>query len=430
MAAPASEESPTIVSIIGPGGIGKTALAEEMVSLAGEMGCASTGILDLESTSYRSPLGILTACAEALGASEFGGYLAVAFDERSSPSGKETVIERATTKFIEDAQRYVKRSGFVVVLDDLGREGQYFRAWLDNWVARLPRRCLVVTCSRQAAAMASPRSIVLAPKPMEDEEADLLIRAVFEDRSVEYDLSYEVVVALNRLAHGRPILLSLAADWILEYGAAEELVAAKSADFERELVLKVRRLPRDEHLALLLMAVATRRFNPEVLKSLTTWEIGDCEALCRDLRRLTFVKHRSADDTYALHDEMQRLMSEYVGLPATAGARSVKDLVEGYYKPTVEAASGVKRQQLMVEMIYYLLRSEPEDGAALLDSEMNRALADNDVDYADLLANEISGLDLTGRVGCLTALSMSELYLRRYRPQDASVSCRSFKLKA
>ena len=51
-----------------------TALAEQVLSLAHDMAFASCGLLHMQSTSHGSPLGILTACAEALGTAEFSGY--------------------------------------------------------------------------------------------------------------------------------------------------------------------------------------------------------------------------------------------------------------------------------------------------------------------------------------------------------------------
>lgn len=142
-----------------------------------------------------------------------------------------------------------------------------------------------------------------------------------KERSMHFTIEPELRRQLLTLAGGKPILIDLAVEWRLRGitvdwagepmdGLSDEALAARRREFERQMVEHIGQ--RREHIDDLILLMS--RFYPvtaDMIAELLGLSFDDARALFEEAGTYVFVKHLP-DHSISLHDEMRRMVNEYV----------------------------------------------------------------------------------------------------------------------
>lgn len=177
-------------------------------------------------------------------------------------------------------------------------------------------------------------------------------QAFFAELDDEDFIAPDLRDKLHFLTGGRPILLSLAIEWLAHDVPLPEIVetpltdlqalperdlAALRARFEFELVSRVRQLRRPLDRAILYMAQIDRRCDAPILAVLLDISGDDAADLVADLAELSFVKYNALTKSCMLHDEMKVLVNAYAWpyVDPTGDVRRAltQDVITNYYEP-------------------------------------------------------------------------------------------------
>jgi len=260
-------------------------------------------------------------------------------------------------------------------------------------------------------------------------------------RASEYgrEIDEEMVKRIWLLTGGRPILLSLAIDWLARGMRVDEIYDADIKElsrlkkeggkaweeyqqrFEEALVSKIRLLATPLDIAVYYAARARKGFTAEMLrrmlKELSPRRIEltpeEAKELLRNLSKLSFVKHPygARPGWYFLHDEIYELLDRYVWQPDYPGYTHQADkfVAEQIYGEEsregliAEAAKRVKEAEthtrlleaqrqlniLRTEQLFYQLEADPADGYRLYDRLDTQAISQRNREWDDMLRIEI-----------------------------------------
>ena len=167
------------------------------------------------------------------------------------------------------------------------------------------------------------------------------------------DIKEAEIETINKKAEGRPILLALAADFINNrMKTLEELIRScdknvTAEDFKRELVQFVSNFENPTDHAILAMAHLKHRCDKDVLKRYLVKEApqsfqeSNYDDFLQQLSNLSFVRTITRHDpNVVLHDEMQLMVSEYVfpvvDSPDHKLRQDLSKIVLPYYKEQIE----------------------------------------------------------------------------------------------
>ncbi len=202
---------------------------------------------------------------------------------------------------------------------------------------------------------------------------------------------------------GSPLLIDLIVHYLtLDNGSIHELLNQTPAKIESVLVRRFFLPDRPEYEIIQEMAYLRQHYNRAIYESLYPPNSGaqPYEAIGKLLESFPFIKHRRSDDSFALHDEFQRMMR-------VQGGRDWQDLAQGLYKRIVEghyegainnAQSAAEKYLWRAEQLVYTLEQAPSTGIAhyrdYLDTDIRpkQLFEVNDLlwgEVADLLARQM-----------------------------------------
>ena len=237
---------------------------------------------------------------------------------------------------------------------------------------------------------------------------------------------------------GRPILLSLMIDYLV---MADELLPlvkvpieearSKSQDelkkieeeIEAELVRLFQNTGRPADEAIRVLAWARKGMDAEMLARVADMSVEEAERILDELRDLSFIKVRPADNRVFLHDEMYEMLERHVlaHLPRRRRDRVLQGILQYYEDKIGEARKKVAELQrpaperrgegeigprpladaealaqasarlysLMAEEVYYRLRHDPADGFKAYYTYRQEALWSNEESFDMQLRNEV-----------------------------------------
>jgi predicted ATPase/DNA-binding SARP family transcriptional activator len=200
-------ESSRLVSIVGPGGAGKTRLATELADMSREHHRDGVWLVQLAPVSEES--GVVRAMAEPLG--RFDSHVLDLPNERSSADPVERLVER------------LQGLDTLLVVDNCEHVIAWTAALLDTLLAACPR-LRVLTTSREPLGIAGEALCVLAPLSMpaagcsvEEASAEPSVQ-LFVERAEAVDADFVLdeasvvsVVEIVRRLDGLPLAIELAA---------------------------------------------------------------------------------------------------------------------------------------------------------------------------------------------------------------------------
>ncbi len=250
------------------------------------------------------------------------------------------------------------------------------------------------------------------------------------------DVDEETIERIWLLTNGRPILISLAIDWLYSglnldeiYDIdIEHLRDQKSSkwqeqheQFEKAMIGKLRLLNTPMNAAVYYVARARKGFNTEILrkmlKELSLQSIDLTETAVSDLMenlvKLSFVKHPfgAREGWFFLHDEMYDLTDKYVWEPDYPGythqAETAKFLAEQVYGEENGIIATITKQLadaeththmtkarrdldiLRTEQLFYLLEAEPKQGYLEYERLDTQAMSQQNREWDDMLRTEM-----------------------------------------
>jgi tetratricopeptide (TPR) repeat protein len=208
--------------------------------------------------------------------------------------------------------------------------------------------------------------------------------------------------ALYERTQGRPILIGLVTDVLnRRILTLEHLIETSIPDFESYLVVQINYLEQPINWIVLFMAHIYHRFNSTLLKWLfahsldikTLVEDVDFDVLAEELLELSFVRRSESGDNLALHDEMRRLVNDYIWPTQeqlTMQYRRELSLgVISYYEQELALHPNEPLQQVYtVEMLYHKLFVDTNEGLAFFQQKFRRAITLWKSAFARLLLQE------------------------------------------
>ena len=451
-----------VVYITGQGGIGKTRLIQEVLNeLRKEPNLVvAQEPIDFYHIANRSLEGLLEAIKASVGLDlpryqkareELEGLVVTAGATFSEIDKKRKEMAEV---FLEEWGEKSREKRIVIAFDTLEKlhyesdrvqelfkvEVEYpvVRSWLFKEFLPKTPNSLILLAGRPREALARELEGILKDKLVKKEliafnedETKAYFEAIIknlEEGSIERQrlerLSLEMLKVIHILTEGRPILISLVADYLatadlllLIFGEPSEKIAGYSkeeleitkAQVEKGLVNQIRELPDPLRDTIYYLAWTRKGMEPELLAKLMGLNVEEARERLEEARRLSFVKTRPGDGRVFLHDEMYELIEKHI-FPYTPPEEheriynsciefhetKVKDLQEELAKLYKEKAKpqelAQKRQELMeakATLVHYKLMHKPSEGFASYFKAAEEAYHGADIEADMLLREEI-----------------------------------------
>lgn len=432
-----------VLAVYGVGGIGKTKLVSRIRDQAIGLGFASTTVIDLKITSNRSTISLLDTIIQSVYANikpEHRVILTPFFDvfveyNRAHNQEKYLLFEKLVEQFQDSLQILSEVCPVLVVLDTFETVQKIkIGEWLIRTISKLSGRVCVLIAGRENVQVPKIKQLTFPLEGLSSPEIMELSRRMFASRGIEddFDLSISIIDSLAYLTEGRPILITLAIEWILEDVEPEKIVNIPRDKFEEEIVLHIKdlagkdvffkELPSfDERRTIIMMSTLFKRFDEKMLSVISGWSDDVCKEILLGLQRFFFVKTFEGSTGITLHDEMIRLVNTYVDYPLQI-KNSWRKLVSEKYYPSIikDAVSVQSRQAFIAEKIFYHLQYEPELAINEFDEVIQQALSVYDLEFVDFLLAEASSVsDLSRKCINIIRLNRAELLQKRYQPFEA-----------
>ncbi len=433
--------------ITGPGGIGKTRLLQEILDeFAREGNCTvAREPVDLYHPVNRSMEGLLEAVRVSTGLElrryqEVKGELeklvleaGAAFREIEE---KRRELARA---FLEDWEKE-SRGRFIVVafdtLEKLHYESDRFQELLKaeieypvvrSWLFRefLPgaSRALILLAGRPRETLARELREILG-----DRLVEITLGSFSEKETLEYfkaiigqlapesierqrleKLPEETLRVINLLTGGRPILISLVADYLatadlllpIFIKPPEEIKELESIreQVERALINQIMELPDPLRTTVYYLAWTRRGMEAELLAKLMDASKEDAEGRLQEARRLSFVKTRPGDGRVFLHDEMYDLMDKHLLSSCTPEERKriymgCVDYFQGKIRSSQEKLARLYQGKKMLSKLTEGRRELVEAKAALVHYSLMLNPAEGFFSYFKFAEEAYHGADI------------------------------------
>jgi len=430
-----------LIVVDGDGGVGKTWLLLEALRRYGPDERYAVVYLDAAEHPY-SPWYDLRFLTEQLGEEHFPKLLA-GLDELS-----DTYLHLAPLEY-QARERAVLQEGVVEFNGFLaGRRlvylGDTLEAWNPGHRADEPIRGIGEYTAQFSNALFVVAGRKLSEQMPAEERAfpgetiDIHLRNFYRAESAEFFdavdpegmIPADTRDKLHLLTNGRPVLLSLAVEWLrravplpeIADRSLAELSALSETDlgqlckrFEFELVDRVRGLKSPQDEAVLCMAHIDQRTDTRLLSTLLELSEPEAEALVAQLAELPFVKSNPISGNCMLHDEMKVLVNQhawpYVDPSGELRLEQKRRVIDEYYLPRIaeleQQAKGWLglergplrratigrdewlRWRLESECLHYYLQVSEREGLAYFEERFLDARRNNHLLRMQFLLNEV-----------------------------------------
>ncbi|MBV6396915.1 MAG: hypothetical protein HFACDABA_02519 [Anaerolineales bacterium] len=400
-------------------GIGKTRLLQQILELAKEelkYDGAPARSIDLYHFRHHSPEGLANAifkCFEDTENKIFFNSFITAHQKlgEARASGDSQAIHEWLQKLLNSCAEGVEKMSAgrgVLLLFDTAEQfvyptGKRFAPaweWLKGWIGDLPRGA--VFFAGRPAASAFLNRLTLPTIPLDsftlEETRNYILKAGENWMKMENSATFEIyeneIPILHTLSQGRPILLAIFLEMRMQSNPKEfqDLSGIESKSFEEKIVNYL----RNEFGETLNAAGRTSKgINAELLARIrddSHPNVQDAQDALRNLKDRVFVREFTDDDRVFLHDELYRLLKEYIydneTTTSAADKQSAAQAIYEYYKEAIKQKDSelqdvfaslmqedseqtsfseeyvekireieTSRQRLRTEFVYYRLRS-------------------------------------------------------------------------
>jgi len=414
------ERRGTLVDILGEGGVGKSVLLSRALEVPLAESCLLVGPIDLAETSNQDPLSIANRITKGLGRENFPKYHKQLHEYACAELDKKLQMqEQAQRAFVEELVSLSKIQRLVVAFDTVEAvRGKRVFDWLsDEFVSTVVGTVLVMVAGREALITDVPR-LDLKLERFSSPEVHVLAQEMFRLRGEHFDLDPLETAMIGKKSGGRPILASLAVDFLLETGDLDRLLSFET-DFGKEIALFFRDNPdRPEESAVVVhMAILDRRFNRQIYQSIETVDDDRAAQVLQNMRPLSFVKYLDQSDSYSLHDEMLELLNKFGDIPPAYSADVRKRATEAYYVPLLEThIDAYRRQNLVLDMLHYMQSYSPTDAFEFFQEDFSEAFGEYELHYCRRLIETMRETAWDPPQSHALDLLEGELLLQLYAP--------------
>lgn len=416
-----------IINIIGSGGIGKTKFVNHLREKISLTGAVVTEIIDFYDTKNHSELGFLTNLARALKTDLFEDYfLALKDYQAATIEEKRGLYTHAIEIFYLCFNSFSNTCVFAIAMDTF--DETFAKSEFAEQLAgyHLPRlrvpNAIIILAGRQKIEHANLSNKIeyLNLDKFGITEAKELFQRRFKILNLNYHINDDSLLKIVEKSDGKPIVINLAADWVIENGGTEKILSLDKNEFIKSLVSWIRELPGPENRAILCMAVLFRRFNQELMEKALHLRKGKGKFILENLSRFSFIKYKPEIGVVALHDEMRDYVNEYVGLPPSS-VFELRAMAVKYYEKKIKQIEDVQeRNSLIAEWLFNYYLMDPQEGFENFCIQSEKALNSGSLDLCNALLEEVlTYLTLSDEQLNYLKLIKSELLLAEYRPQAA-----------
>lgn len=405
-------------------GGGKTILLEKFSALCEKKRLYSK-IVSFSSFAHRHKLSILKALCDSLSPAYFEAFIQavaqhdqlVASDSASSTPNSRARVDIAEAEtyainaFVEDYARLALEQKPVLLFDSFEMiDGKGLGAWfLSELLPAIKEYAKIVVAGQhiQPWQGRSPGQDGVIDSKLEN-FSPAEIHAYFE-QALE-NVPEDVASMIVKESEGRPLIVALAVDWLRLAFSLDDFVTYDPASTPLEtwltqrLVEHIKVRLNNEYLAILKMAHVYHPFDGEILMLLSE-DIDEIAApsILKKLDKYSFIKPGYEHEGYLLHDEMRRLLVEFVWNEIDWSATQRKEISERmimyYDKKLSDEQSKSTRDQdprrietLITQRMYHLLYNEDQTAYNQFWIALYNAWNAGNFDFGDAL------LDVASRV--------------------------------
>lgn len=397
----------------GGGGLGKTWILKKiLLDNQDDPTRVVTDVIDFFDTQNHSIRGLQTTIRSRLQAPEaFRPYDVIL--ERLNAARLEgdavhssaiaSLESRANSLFIECCQQAVLGREFILLFDTFERVQQrHVGQWLLQEFLPQVRNLIVAIAGR-------PDPV---PARMPDNVVSYELKGLNLEETREYihrhlpEASEEVVQSIWKRTGGAPLIIDLILDlpmpvrgrFVTELSKLkDDKQVQDSPELQRGLVGRFSR-PDRRNKVIWAMAYLKRRFDVQMLKYIVEngewFQLGEYGEIFEELGQSVYVKESPERQTHLLHDEVQRMVAEYLLEEAIDPWREMREplynlIVNHYYPEVTATADSDLARQLQAEQLGYILDRDPVAGLERYEAYRREVEDTHDYDFEELLWGEV-----------------------------------------
>ena len=419
----AFESGSKVVYLLGKGGIGKTRILEEVCRNHSD-NFVTLGIFDVYHPDYHRVIGVERAIVrgvrERIDGDAFENYDKVrkdyldAREKGMSSISLEELREKVGKTFWRDFEKVIEELGgrHLMLCFDTMELLFHERDEVEALLGERPRGLELADWLKEAMEKDFPNlHFLLSGRPDRDwwktlsetrKGKEINLEPLDKKGVAEYlnsiGLGKEDPEMVYGWTHGEPLRLVfvtiLRASGVnlpeppVSDGEIDEEIAKQIAEkIDKELISRVMNLTDDTSLALPYIAFLSKGVTPEILSRAMSEAYGDewneekAEKFLAWFRNMPFVKIRPSDERIFLHDEMYRVMRQYVLKGMKAELAEAAEKVVEYYREHEDLPRS--------EMVYYLLYGSWKEGFGEYRKLSDEAIAEHRTDDDLLLRDDL-----------------------------------------
>jgi tetratricopeptide (TPR) repeat protein len=398
----------------GGGGLGKTWLLQKIILDSQDDPIrVAIDIIDFFDTQNHGIRGLQATIKSRLGAPEaFQSYDEIiervedarSRGEEMHPSAIASLESRANRLFIQCCQRAILGREVIMLFDTFERvQRRHVGQWLLQEFLPQVGDLIVAIAGRPEPT----------PARMPDNVTCYELKGLTLEELKEYAghrgrrLPEDVVESVWNRTDGTPLLVDLILDlpepqrgqFIAEMGRLEEPKRIQdSPELQRWLVRRFGRVDDRTNRVIWAMAYLRRRFDVQMLKyvveNLKEW-FGDYGEIFEELSQSIYIKEYPNRQSHLLHDEVQRMIIEYVLKEVVDPWQQMQTLlydliVNHYYPETIGTCPHPDLvHQLQAEQLGYILDSNPQEGLEQYTGYRDKIETIHEYDSEELLWGEV-----------------------------------------
>lgn len=418
-----STSSKNVLDIWGKSGCGKSKLLQQIYLLWKKPNETPSAIIDFYDIENHTRVGLIKNLSSQLNELQFSKtHSAISNYDKADDLNREKYFDQVFSSFVEiinAAENNMQLTMFFDTFEVI--EDSFLAKWiLKTMLPAINNNNHVVIAGRNKIYSSDVGIHYIEAVNFQRNDTKSLIQERYKARNTILDIQDEQIGKIYQLSGGHPVLVDLTADWLLEKADPDELLSLENKEkFEVKLVSWIRNLQRFEDRAILLMSVASKRFDEKILSRLSNIKQEDASTVFSNLQRFSFVKYHSLSQSCQLHDEMLNLINNYIGIPINDQKALMLELVNYYKNLISDLPYHADKLMLKVEQLFYYLRSDFKAGIPIFlndfDESLDLGLYDVSRNYLYLLKELVSEEEIN-RVN----------FDRRYLSDNDLVDCKNW----